>query len=53
MSNVVVSEFVTLDEWDNTVINSNAAERIRHLKQQPGGDILAAGSTKLVAKARS
>jgi dihydrofolate reductase len=49
MPKYVVSTTLTDPEWQNsTVIGENEAEEIAKLKQQPGGDILVAGSCQLV-----
>ncbi len=49
MPKYVVSTTLTRPEWDNTVIiDGDAPEQIRQLKQQLDGDILVAGSTQLV-----
>jgi dihydrofolate reductase len=50
MPKYVVSTTLTDPEWQNsTVISENVAEEIAKLKQQqPGGDILVAGSAQLV-----
>jgi dihydrofolate reductase len=45
----VVSTKLEKADWNNTtVINKNVVEEITRLKQQPGGDILIAGSATLV-----
>ncbi|MBC7869525.1 MAG: dihydrofolate reductase family protein [Chitinophagaceae bacterium] len=45
----VVSTTLRTLTWNNThVIQENIIEAVRNLKQQPGGDILVAGSTTLV-----
>jgi dihydrofolate reductase len=49
MPKYVVSTTLTDPEWQNsTVIGENVAEEIAKLKEQPGGDILVAGSCQLV-----
>jgi dihydrofolate reductase len=49
MPKVVVSTTLKKAEWTNsTIISGNAAEEIAKLKKQPGGDILVAGSAKLI-----
>src|SRR5439155_27139689 len=49
MPKYIVSTTLTDPEWQNsTVISENVAEEIVKLKQQPGGDILVAGSAQLV-----
>jgi dihydrofolate reductase len=45
----VVSTTLERAEWtDSTIIKDNVAEAVARLKQQPGGDILVAGSCTLV-----
>lgn len=45
----VVSTTLAKAEWNNShIIRSNVAEAVAGLKQQPGQDILVAGSAKLV-----
>jgi dihydrofolate reductase len=49
MPKYVVSTTLERAEWNNsTVIGENVADEIAKLKQQPGGDILVAGSRTLV-----
>ncbi len=49
MPKFVVSTTLKEAEWNNsTVISGDVAEEISKLKQQPGGDILVAGSGELV-----
>jgi len=49
MRKYVVSTTLKDPQWQNsTVIGENVAEEIAKLKQQPGGDILVAGSAQLV-----
>jgi dihydrofolate reductase len=45
----VVSSTLTDPEWENsTVLSGPLAEEVTHLKDQPGGDIVATGSIQLV-----
>src|SRR4030095_10600309 len=45
----VVSTTLKKAAWNNShIIKSNVAEEIKKLKQQPGGDLLVAGSATLV-----
>ncbi len=49
MAKFVVSSTLDRPEWNNsTVLGPNAAEEVAKLKEQPGGDILVAGSCQLV-----
>jgi dihydrofolate reductase len=49
MPKYVVSTTLDKAEWNNsTVIKGDIAEEVRRLKEQPGGDILVAGSAQLV-----
>ena len=49
MPKYVVSTTLTHAEWQNsTIINKNVVEEIQRLKEQPGQNILVAGSGKLV-----
>jgi dihydrofolate reductase len=49
MTKYVVSTTLTHAEWQNsTIISRNVVEEIQHLKEQPGQNILVAGSGKLV-----
>jgi dihydrofolate reductase len=49
MPKYVVSNTLESADWNNsTVIGSDVAEEVAKLKQQPGGDILVAGSAQLV-----
>jgi dihydrofolate reductase len=49
MPKYVVSTTLTNAEWQNsTIISRNVVEEIQHLKEQPGQNILVAGSGKLV-----
>lgn len=49
MPKVVVSTTLKKAEWTNsTIISKDAAGEIAKLKQQPGGDIIVAGSPKLI-----
>src|SRR5437773_921044 len=49
MPKYVVSTTLQEATWDNsTIIRENVAEEIAKLKEQPGGDILVAGSATLV-----
>jgi len=49
MPKYVVSTTITDPEWENTkVISGNVAEEVKKLKDQFDGDILIAGSAKLV-----
>jgi len=49
MPKYVVSTSLEKAEWNNShIIRSNVAEEISRLKQQPGLDILVAGSARLV-----
>ena len=49
MPKYVVSTTLTHAEWQNsTIINKNVVEEIQQLKEQPGQNILVAGSGKLV-----
>jgi dihydrofolate reductase len=49
MPKFVVSTTLETAEWNNsTVIRDKVAEQVSRLKQQPGGDILVAGSGELV-----
>jgi dihydrofolate reductase len=49
MAKFVVSTTLENPEWNNSsVIKGNVAEAVTKLKQQPGGDILVAGSAQLV-----
>jgi dihydrofolate reductase len=49
MPKYVVSTTLDKAEWNNsTVIKGDVAEEIRRLKEQPGGDLLVAGSAQLV-----
>src|SRR5215467_3515891 len=49
MPKYVVSTTLTRADWQNsTIINKNVVEEIQHLKEQPGQNILVAGSGKLV-----
>jgi len=49
MPKFVVSTTLDEAEWNNsTLIKENVAEEVSKLKQQPGGDILIAGSRQLV-----
>ena len=49
MPKFVVSTTLQEADWNNsTVIKGNVVEEVSTLKQQPGGDILVAGSAQLV-----
>jgi dihydrofolate reductase len=49
MPKYVVSTTLSKAEWTNShLIKGNVAEEIRKLKQQPGNDLLVAGSATLV-----
>jgi len=49
MPKYVVSSTLESADWNNsTVINGDVAEEVAKLKQQPGGNILVAGSAQLV-----
>ena len=49
MPKYVVSKTLSRVEWNNShIIKSNVAEEVARLKQQPGGDILVAGSARLI-----
>lgn len=49
MPKYVVSRTLTNPEWNNsTVLSGDVAEEVKALKEQPGGDILVAGSASLV-----
>ncbi len=49
VSKYVVSSTLDKAEWSNsTIIKENVVEEITRLKQQPGQDILIAGSATLV-----
>jgi dihydrofolate reductase len=49
MPKYVVSNTLESADWNNsTVISGDLAEEVAKLKQQPGGDILVAGSAQLV-----
>jgi dihydrofolate reductase len=49
MEKVVVSTTLTDPAWNNTrVISENVAEQVAALKEEPGQDILVAGSSSLV-----
>ena len=49
MPKYVVSSTLESADWNNsTVINGDVAEDVAKLKQQPGGNILVAGSAQLV-----
>jgi dihydrofolate reductase len=49
MAKYVVSTTLEDPEWNNsTVINSNVADEVSKLKQEPGGDILVNGSATLM-----
>jgi dihydrofolate reductase len=49
MPKFVVSTTLEEADWNNsTLIKGNVAEEVSKLKQQPGGDILVAGSAQLV-----
>jgi dihydrofolate reductase len=49
MPKYVVSSTLENPTWNNTtVLRGDAAEQVRELKQQDGGDILVAGSCRLV-----
>jgi dihydrofolate reductase len=49
MPKYVVSTTLEKGEWSNsTLIKDNVAEEVSRLRQQPGGDILVAGSRTLV-----
>jgi dihydrofolate reductase len=49
MRKYVVSSTLQTAEWNNSVIlRGNVVDEVRKLKAQPGGDILVAGSGKLV-----
>jgi dihydrofolate reductase len=49
MPKYVVSNTLDKAEWTNShIIKGNIADEIRKLKQQPGGDLLVAGSAELV-----
>jgi dihydrofolate reductase len=49
MPKFVVSTTLEKAEWNNsTVIKGNVAEEVSKLKQQPGGELLVAGSAALV-----
>ena len=50
MPKYVVSTTITEPQWQNTtVISDNVAEEVAKLKDQYGGDILIAGSARLIA----
>lgn len=49
MPKYVVSTTLTHADWQNsTILNKNVVEEIQHLKEQPGQNILVAGSGRLV-----
>ena len=49
MRKFVVSSTLERADWTNsTIIRDNVVEEVSRLKQQPGGDILVAGSAQLV-----
>jgi dihydrofolate reductase len=49
MRKYVVSSSLQKAEWNNsTILRANVVDEISKLKQQPGGDLLVAGSAQLV-----